>query len=52
MKRGEVVLVDFPYTDGRASKVRPALVVQNDQDNALLRDTVVALITGNIKSCE
>ncbi|NOZ40306.1 MAG: type II toxin-antitoxin system PemK/MazF family toxin [Planctomycetes bacterium] len=47
MKRGEVVLVDFPYTDGSASKVRPALVVQNDRDNARLRDIVVALITGN-----
>ncbi len=48
MKRGDVVIVDFPYTDGRESKVRPALVVQNDKDNARLRDTVVALITGNI----
>jgi len=47
MRRGEVVIVDFPYTDGNASKVRPALVVQNDRDNDRLRDTVVALITGN-----
>lgn len=49
MKRGDVVLVDFPYTDGSASKVRPALVVQNDSDNARLRDTIMALITGNVR---
>ena len=48
MKRGDVVIVEFPYTDGRASKIRPALVVQNNDDNTRLRDTVVALITGNI----
>src|SRR5437868_4314684 len=29
-RRGDVVIVDFPFTDG-GSKVRPALVVQNDQ---------------------
>jgi mRNA interferase MazF len=48
MKRGDVVVVDFPYADGSASKVRPALVVQSDRDNARLRDTIIALITGNI----
>ncbi len=48
MKRGDVVVVNFPYSDGSASKVRPALVVQNDADNARLRDTIMALITGNI----
>ena len=48
MKRGDVVIVNFPYSDGSASKVRPALVVQNDGDNARLRDTIMALITGNI----
>lgn len=52
MKRGDIVIVDFPYTDGRASKVRPALVVQNDRDNSLLRDTVIALITGNISHAD
>ena len=48
MNRGDVVLVDFPFTDGSASKIRPALVVQNDRDNGRLRDTILALITGNI----
>ena len=50
VKRGDVVLVDFPYPGGGgASKVRPALVVQNDADNARLLNTIVAQITGNVQ---
>src|SRR5690349_5778057 len=45
MKRGDVVLVDFPFASGGGSKVRPALVVQNDRNNALLQDTIVVPIT-------
>ena len=30
VRRSEVVLVDFPYSDHTGSKVRPALVVQAD----------------------
>jgi hypothetical protein len=33
VNRGDVVLVDYPFTTGGA-KVLPALVVQNDRDNA------------------
>jgi mRNA interferase MazF len=40
-----VVLVDFPFTSGSGSKRRPALVVQNDRDNARLLNTIVAMIT-------
>jgi mRNA interferase MazF len=47
MKRGDVVLLDHPFADASGSKVRPALVVQNDRDNGRLTNTVVALITGN-----
>jgi mRNA interferase MazF len=46
--RGDVVIVDFPFTGG-GSKVRPALVVQNDVDNLRLPKTIVAMISGNIK---
>lgn len=49
MNRGDVVLVDFPYTSGLQSKVRPAVVVQNDRDNQRLKKTVVAMITGNVR---
>ncbi len=48
VRRGDVVLVDFPFLKG-GSKVRPALVVQNDRDNARLPSTIVAQITGNIQ---
>ena len=48
-RRGDVVVVDFPFTDSGASKVRPALVVQNDRDNQKIRKTVIAMITGNLR---
>jgi mRNA interferase MazF len=47
VNRGEVVLVDYPFTTGGA-KVRPALVVQNDRDNARMTSTILAQISGNI----
>ncbi len=48
MKRGDLVPLDYPYTNGSGSKVRPALIVQNDRDNQLLTNTIVALITKNV----
>jgi len=48
--RSDVVLVDFPYPTGQRSKVRPALVVQNDKDNVRLLNTILAQITGTM-SC-
>lgn len=43
-KRGDVVLVDFPFTSGSQSKIRPALVVRNDVSNRRLSKTIIALI--------
>jgi mRNA interferase MazF len=48
LKRGDVVILDHPFSDGSGSKVRPALVVQNDRDNSRLSNTIVALITRNL----
>lgn len=48
-RRGDVVRVDFPFTDLPQGKKRPAVVVQNDSDNRKIRKTVVAMITGNLK---
>jgi len=48
-QRGQVVLLDFPFTSGTQSKIRPALVVQNDRDNQRLTKTIVAMITGNLR---
>jgi mRNA interferase MazF len=49
MKRGDVVRLEFPFTDIPKAKKRPALVVQNDRDNQKIRKTVVAMITGNLR---
>jgi len=49
IQRGDIVLIDFPFTDTAASKIRPALVIQNDEDNSRLLKTIVALLTGNLK---
>lgn len=43
--RGDVVLVDYPYSDRTGSKVRPCIVVQNDHNNQRLDDTIVVTIT-------
>ncbi len=45
MKRGDVVIVDFPYSDRTGSKMRPALVVQADTLNQSRADTILAVIT-------
>ena len=40
MNRGDVVIVDWPYSDLSGSKLRPAVVVQADFLNGLVDDTV------------
>lgn len=47
VRRGDVVLVDFPYSDQTGNKVRPVLVVQADLWNQRLDDTILALITSS-----
>ena len=45
VSRGDVVLLPIAFVSGVGSKVRPAVVVQNDNLNARLNSTVVAIIT-------
>jgi mRNA interferase MazF len=47
-RRGDVVRVDFPFTDVAGGKKRPAVVVQNDRDNQKIKKTVIAMVTGNL----
>ena len=47
MKRGDIVLVPFPFQDKPGEKIRPAVVVQSDAERARLINTIVAMITGN-----
>ncbi len=49
MKRGDVVLVPFPFQDKPGEKLRPAVVVQSDAENARLVNSVVVMITGNLQ---
>ena len=46
MNRGEVVLVDWPFSDLTGSKLRPAVVVQADFLNGLIDDSVFVKIQG------
>ena len=48
MTRGDIVIVDFRPVNPSAG-VRPALVVQNDPDNARMRNTIVTQVTTNIR---
>ncbi len=45
IRRGDIVLVDYPYSDRSGSKLRPALVVQSDTLNQSRADTLLAIIT-------
>jgi len=49
LNRGDVVIIDHPFSDASGAKVRPALIVQSDRRNALLTETIVALITKNVR---
>ena len=47
-RRGDVVLVLFPNSDLRTAKRRPALVLQRDNLDAGLEQTIVAMISSNL----
>lgn len=47
VSRGDVVLVDYLFSDRTGSKVRPCLIVQNDRNNKRLDDTIVVAISSN-----
>jgi mRNA interferase MazF len=48
-RRGDVVMVDHPFSDASGSKVRPMLIVQSDRRNQLLNHTVVAMLTTHLR---
>jgi mRNA-degrading endonuclease toxin of MazEF toxin-antitoxin module len=49
MKRGDVVMVPFPYQDKPGEKIRPAVIVQRDSENQRLANTILVMITGNLQ---
>lgn len=46
-KRGDVILINYPNSDQKTYKKRPALVVQADDLNTGLSQRIIALITSN-----
>jgi len=47
-KRGDIVLVPFPFTDLTTTKQRPGLVISSDAFNATHDDAVLLAITSQI----
>ncbi len=47
MNRGDVVEVDWPFTDLTGTKPRPAVVVQADFLNGLIDDTIFVKVQSN-----
>jgi len=47
-RRGEIVLVLFPNSDLRTAKRRPALVIQRNNLDSGLAQTIVAMISSNL----
>ncbi|MDP3042476.1 MAG: type II toxin-antitoxin system PemK/MazF family toxin [Candidatus Omnitrophota bacterium] len=48
-KRGDIVLVDFGFSEGTGSKKRPTLIISSDNYHNDRQEVIVAAITGNIK---
>ena len=47
IQRGDVVLVLFPNSDLRTAKRRPALILQRDNLDSGLAQTIIAMISSN-----
>ena len=47
-KRGDIVVVPFPFTDFSTLKQRPALVISSDTFNRTREDAILVALTSNI----
>ena len=47
-KRGDVILIAFPFTDLTTTKMRPGVIVSSDRFNKKYEDIVVAAITSQV----
>lgn len=52
MKQKEIILIPFPFSDQTGTKVRPALILSNNQFNESSEDILVCAITTNMKKNE
>ena len=47
VQRGDIVLLQAPFTSRTGAKPRPMLVVQNDNNNGRMANTILVFITTN-----
>ena len=47
-KRGDIVLVEFGYSEGTGSKKRPALVLSTEQYHQSRQEVIVSAMTSNV----
>ncbi|MGK7893671.1 MAG: type II toxin-antitoxin system PemK/MazF family toxin [Xenococcus sp. (in: cyanobacteria)] len=52
VKQRDIILIKFPFSDLSGAKVRPALVLSNNQYNQKKLDAVVLAITSNLSQSE
>lgn len=50
LKRGDIVIVPFPFTDFSTSKQRPALVISSDVFNRSREDAILVALTSQTDS--
>lgn len=48
-KRGDIVLVNFGFSEGKGSKKRPALIISSDNYHKNRQEVIAVAITHNIK---
>jgi len=48
-RRGDIVLVEFAFSEGTGSKKRPALIVSSDRYHKRRQEVILAAITSNIQ---
>ncbi len=52
VKQRDIILIKFPFSDLTGAKVRPALVISNNQYNSSKLDAAVVAMTSNISPSE
>lgn len=48
LRRGDIVLANYPFASGTGQSRRPVLVIQSDDYNQRIRNAIVAQITSNL----
>ena len=51
-ERGDIVIIELPFSDATGSKLRPTLVVSNSQYNSNRKDVLLAKISGSYYETE